>query len=64
MDFQTLFNNLRMNVSLYQQGMITKEEKRRYIKGVADTLRALDLMGEYDKWCEANDILVVNDDEF
>lgn len=63
MDFQELFNNLCMNVSLYQQRMITKKEKHRYIKGVFDTLNTLGLREEYDKWCAANGILVVDDDE-
>lgn len=63
MDFQELFNSLCMNVSLYQQGMITEEEKRRYIKGVFDTLNTLGLREEYNEWCEANGILVVDGDE-
>lgn len=63
MDFQELFNNLCMNVSLWQSGLITKEEKHRYIKGVFDTLRTLGLKEEYEQWCEANGILVVDDNE-
>lgn len=63
MDFQELFNNLCMNVTLWEMGTITKEEKYRYIKGVFDTLKVVGLKEEYNEWCEANGILVVDDDE-
>ena len=63
MDYQKIFNNLCLTNTLRQMGTVSREEQHRYIKGVFDTLEALGLMEDYNKWCAENDILVLVDDE-